>query len=603
MNPTSYNMIDEAFAQARKGGSPNPFYLISSQFLPRTYSDVIRWSRFVMTQSPTLTEVIRKQATYPITEFIIDTPNENHKKKWKELIKSLKLKNFLNEVGFNHYSLGNVYISIYFPIKRFLKCPTCNTEYEYTSSQKFIKFKNFKFEGTCQKCDMPCTFERIDRKSMAVEDMNLISWPAEHVAVHRNPITNACEYYYNIPNYVKKGVMLGDPLYISSTPWSIIEAVKDGKEFKFDNKNFYHLKNLSMGDMLNGYGVPPLISLYSLVFYQVLLRRANEAIATEHLTPMRMISPRQGSAGADPSIQLNMKNFARNMEENIRKFKKDPNHIVISPVPADIGNLGGEGRALLITQELQASEETILMGMGVPRELMAGTINWQSSTVGLRLLENIMTGYIIQIKDLLEWIADKINTYHGFQDVKLDMVPFKLTDDEQLRQQLAALVQQNAVSLSTYLKAFNLDLEEELNKMKDDASKMAAHEIEKDHVVALTKFARAKDVASDRDTDDAFSKTQEKAVPIAQQIIEIQDPNEQKKSLMLIKSKDPGMYEQVVHYMNQYINAPTTAGGADPQQLGGGADPSNKQSPPEQAQGDSQGDPTNNPGAQQPQGN
>lgn len=167
--------------------------------------------------------------------------------------------------------------------------------------------------------------------------------------------------------------------------------------------------------------------------------------------------------------------------------------------------------------------------------------------------------------------------------------------------------------MSTYLKAFNLDLEEELNKIKDDSSKIAAHELEKEQVVAITKFARAKDMASDNTEDDDFSKSMEKAIPIAQEIINIANPEEQKKALMEVRGQDPAMYEQIIHYMNQYMNTPTTAGGMDPNNPNAppGAQPGQTGAPPGQpdaaagagSSGDSQGDPTNNPGAQQPQGN
>lgn len=585
MNPLTYNVFDEQFAQVRRGGYANPFYVVSNQFLPRNFNDVIRWSRFVMTQSPTVTEVLRKLSSYPITDFMIETPNEGHKKKYKEIIASLRLKHFLTEVGFDHYSLGNVYISIYFPIKRSLRCTKCNTEYDYANSKHFIKFKNFNFEGECIKCGNKGIFTREDRKSMSVEDLNLIRWPVENVSVHRNPITNSTEYYLSIPNFVKKGIITGDPNYIGNTPWSIIEAVKDGKDYKFDNKNFFHLKNLSFGDFLNGYGLPPLISIYSLVYYQVLLRRANEAIASEHMTPLRVVSPRQGSGAADPAIGLNMRSFARNMEENIKKFKKDPNHIAISPVPAEVSNIGGEGRALLITQELQFVEETMLMGLGCPRELMAGTANWTSSTVGLRLLENTLERYVVQIKELLDWIVLKINAYFGISEVELDLIPFKLTDDEALRTQLAAMVQSEMAAPETYMEAFGMDYEEELEKIKKNAARRAAFEIEREHLIGLTRFAKAKDMVNKNEENEDYNKSMEEAANLANQI-KFADDMTQREMLMQIRSTDPVLFTQVITYMQQMADTPTfatmqqqAADPNDPNATTGGSDPGQEGDP------------------------
>lgn len=558
------NGYDEYLMQQKKGGTPNPFYLISTQFIPRNFNDVIRWSRFVMTHSPTLMEAIRKLATYPITDFVIKTPNSGIKEKYKKILKSIRLKSFFNEVGFDHYTLGNVYVSIYFPIERYIVCPSCNSEYKYRDMKEVIKFKQFKFTGKCPRCNEEGVFTRNDRKSYSIEELNLIKWSVENVSVHRNPITNSTSYYYTIPNFVKKGIMTGDPEYIESTPWSLIEAVKDGKDYKFDNANFFHFRNITFGDMLNGYGIPPLISIYALVFYQALLRRANEAIAVEHLTPLRIISPKQGTGGADPSVVLNLENFRRRMEEEIRKFKKDPNHMTISPIPVDQTNIGGEGRALLISQELQFAEESILMGVGLPRELMAGTMNWTSSTVGLRLLENTMTNYVAEVTELKDWIITKINAYYGMTDVEIEFIPFKLMDDDETRQQLAAMLEKELIAPSTYLEAFSLDLDEELEKSKKDAAKLAAYQLDKEYLINITKFATARDNSSESHEDEDFSKAKDTATQYFQQIAAIPDESSQKHALMELRGTDPAIYQQVLSMIEQYHSTPTTAGPPQP---------------------------------------
>lgn len=553
--------LDDLLAQLRRGGTPNPFFLISNQFLPRNFNDVIRWSRFVLTQSPTLSEVIRKYSTYPITSFVVESPIENHKKAWKKIIKKVKLKTVLEEAGFNYYSMGNHYSSVYFPLTRMMKCPTtgCGSEYNYATSSHFIKFKNYKFEGTCPKCNSKVIFDRRDIKSLSLESLSIISWPVEHVSVHKNPITGSVDYYYTIPNYVKKGILSGDPLYISSTPWTIIEAVKDGKDYMFDKSNFFHLKNMTFGDLLNGYGLPPLVSTYSHVFYQVLLRKANEAVATERLTSMRIISPRPASGNTDPAVGINLRGFARQMEDNIKKFKKDPNHIMISPVPTEINNMGGDGRALLVTQELQAAEETVLLGMGIPRELMAGTVNWTSSTVGLRLLENSINNYVEQVLEYLEWIVDKINSYYDFTGTSITMLPFKLMDDDAARQQASAMAEKGLISPSTWLESFGFDLEEEQKKNIKDQIKIELSKIELEHQLRLARFTKAKDVNSAQDDSSDMQRSDEEAKSYAQQIIGMA-PDQQKQFLFQIKSQDPALYQLVASYVESYQTMPTTEG-------------------------------------------
>src|ERR1017187_7332104 len=66
----------------------SPFFTVANQFLPRNLHDVIRWARYITTQSPVTTEVIRKLSTYPITNFLVDTKSEKTKEKYKEVFKS-----------------------------------------------------------------------------------------------------------------------------------------------------------------------------------------------------------------------------------------------------------------------------------------------------------------------------------------------------------------------------------------------------------------------------------------------------------------------------------------------------------------------------------
>ena len=551
--------LDDLVAQLRRGGTSNPFYLLSNQFLPRNFNDVIRWSRFVLVNSPTLAEVIRKYSTYPITSFIIDSKIEAHEASWKKIIKKVKLKSFLEEAGFSYYSMGNFYFSIYYPLQRMLVCPSCKAEYTYAESLEFVKFKNYTFEGNCPSCQKAVKFVRNDRKSKSIESLRLVSWTVENVSVHKNPITGDVNYYYTIPAYVKKGISSGDPMFISTTPWSIIQAVKEGKDYLFDKNNFFHLKNMSFGDLLNGYGLPPLISSYSFIFYQVLLRKANEAIAMERLTSMRIISPRPASGNSDPSMGLNLRSFAANMTENLRRFKRDPNHVMISPVPTEVNNVGGDGRALLVTQELQAAEDTVLLGMGIPRELMAGTLNWTSSTVGLRLLENTITNYVEQVIDMLDFIVEKINNYFDYNDVHVSLVPFKLVDDDAARQQIGAMFEKGFVSPSTWLEAFGFDLKEEQDKVRKDTITMETSKIETEHEVRLAKFAKARDLTSRGGGETEVSRAELEAHQMAMQIMSLATPDAQKQALFQIKASNPGMYQLVASFIESLQNMPTSA--------------------------------------------
>ena len=545
-NPNKY------FDVFGRGQTPNPFYNISNQFIPRNFHDVIKWSRYILTQSPTVAEVIRKLATYPITDFNVDTSNPQVKQKYEEIFKSVNLKSILNDIGFDFFTLGNVFISIYFPINRFLECPECHAEYNAKNCQDHIQFKKFKFVGSCPRCQFRGEFRRHDRKSTNVEDINIIKWPAENISVNYNPITGEAEYYYKFNNDTRRRIMTGDSLFVSTVPWSMIEAVKNKQDFKFAPGNIFHLKGISMGDVLEGYGMPPVISLYSSIFHQTLLKRANEAIATEHMTPMRILYPNQSSQAGDPISMMSLNNFVSNMERNLKKFKHDPNHITVSPVPVGYENVGGQGRALLVSQELQLIEESILMGLGVSRELLSGTTNWTSSTVGLRLLENTLHDYVTQIEEVIEWFFTKLSQYLGITNAKVSLTPFKLTDDDTMKKALPDFMNSGLVSPSTMLKAYDIDYHEELKKTRKDTVAKAISDIETRHEVSQAKFMKSRDVDSEDQDDNGYKETRQKAYEYAQEILNMDDPEKQTQALFQLHQQDETMYQQVADLLTQY---------------------------------------------------
>jgi hypothetical protein len=533
------------------GGAPSPFFTTANQFLPRNLHDVIKWSRYITMQSPLTTEVIRKLSTYPITEFVPETKSERVKGKYKEVFTSFKLKQSLYDIGFEYYTIGNVFVSIYFPIQRSLTCQRCKTSFSAKNAD-FTQFKNYEFHGSCPTCGNKGTFIRTDTKSVNVADMNLIKWDPMNISVNNNPITGESDYYYKIPNDIKRRVQTGDKLFVNSVPWGFIEAIKNNQDFKFDSSHIFHLKNISAGHSINGIAVPPLISLFSLVYYQATLRKANEAIATDFMNPMRVVFPTAQTGNSDPVAAISMRNFVGHMQEAMLKHKRDKNHILIAPMPIGYQAISGEGKTLLVSQEIQQAEETILLSLGVSRELLSGVTNWQSSTVGLRLLQNTMDTYTTQMMDLVNWVMLHVSNYLGIEHCKVSMIPFKLTDDQALQQALIAMTAEGRASETTLFESFGLDFEADLEKRHKDAISKAVHEVETKFAVEQAVFLASREVTDRFDKDSDYRTSLAKAQGIAQQLYQA-DPMTQAQVLGDLKVTDYPQYMLVYSLLEEFM--------------------------------------------------
>lgn len=501
-------------------------------------------------------------ATYPITEVTITTPKEGLKEKYEDIFESIKLIEKLSDGGFDYHAFGNIFTSMYFPIDRYIECPSCKSSYSSRKalSSGFAIWKKWRFEGECPSCSSRVTFKRRDVKSKDINRINIIKWKPDNISINNNPITGEVEYYYKIPADVRRKVMIGDPHFLCTVPWEMVEAIRLQRDFKFSEGTIHHMKSLSMGDFIDGFGVPPLLSHYSTVFYMQCLRKANEAIALEHMNPLRMLYPQQGSGAGDPISMMSMGNFTSQVKTQLKKFKQDPNHILIAPVPIGVGNMGGQGKSLLVTQELQFAEEQLLMSMGVSRELLSGTTNWTSSAVGLRLLENNMNQYVRKLRKYLRWIVRQITAYLGMEEVDVDFVPFELTDNESMKQMYLQMQQTGLLSDETLLESFGINPSEEQEKIIQSTIKKAETAVKLKTMVQRAEFIANRDEASDSEDDDGFGDYKNRVIDHARAILN--EPDEQKRMDILLKlqAEDTGMYEHVVQVMSNYMGDPAMAG-------------------------------------------
>lgn len=547
----------------------NPFYSVGNQFLPRNLHDVIKWVRFITVNSPVTTEVIRKLSTYPITEFVYDCKDTSVKNKYKQISNSFKLKATLHDVGFQYHTLGNVFVSIHFPIHRSYACTSQNCGYVAAAEKaSFLKFRNFKMMGTCPKCQSNLGWERRDSKSMNIDDMNIILWDPVNISVNHNPITGKNQYFYSIPNDIKRRVQMGDRFLVDSMPWEFIEAIENNKDFQFQPDRIFHLKNIDMGMSLDGIAVPPLVSHFSLVFYQATLRRANESISTDFMAPMRVIFPQAQSANSDPTVALSMRNFTNRMEEAFMKHKHDNNHVLIAPVPIGYQAISGEGKTLLVSQEIQQAEDSLFLSMGVSRELLSGTTNWTSSTVGLRMLKNTLDSYVGQISELIKWIFTHSSNYLGLPVHDVYLTPFQLTDDEMLKTLITSLAQNGAVSMGTVFESMGKSYEEELEKILQETKIKARHDVRVKFEMEQAQYLEGLEINKENEKNNGYMDILRVSQELASQLINADETvtrevlNELKvtdyaKYLMVSKLVEEGRAGQTAQ-MNQELAAQAT---------------------------------------------
>lgn len=457
----------------------SPFLDMTGSYLPKEIKELFQYIRVVIYSDPMVSQAILKQAEYPITPIhYTDISNSISKgdleDKWKSILeRQMDIVGAMKTCGIDYNSFGTSVASINFPFKRLLLCPECSKTQTVDSSKTI--FKNKAFQSTCKKCGYTGKMAAKDIKTKEISKLSYIFWDLDNLEIKYNNISGDHFYYYKIPDNIVRAVEDGDWDIISTTRLEIIDAVIQNKRLVLNKSNLFHYKRPGpqyFAPDQRGWGIPLVMPILKDVFYKRMLRKANEAIAFEHIVPLRMLFPSQvGNVSIHQSANLG--NWRKRVESEVLKWKKDPNSIAIMPVPVGQTSFSGDGKLLLLTNELKALDEDIITGLGMIPEILKGGASWSGSNVSLRVVENGYLSHRNSMHSFIDWSIDSISKYFGYSKVQARMEAFKMADDIQRKNLFIDLADRGAITWDTALKESGLDHDEEYEKLLSEIKKRA----------------------------------------------------------------------------------------------------------------------------------
>jgi hypothetical protein len=410
---------------------PSPFFDIAHTYLPSSFKTMLRWCRYYFLTNPLINAAVYKMAAYPVTDLVFDTDNEPLRAKWDNFFGNVvQFKKFEVEVGLDFNCYGNCFISIFYPFQKYLICKTCKHQ-ERVDKQKY-KFQEFKFYGTCRACHNYAEFDVKDHYIKSAKDIRLVRWNPEQISIHHNDATGETLYYYTIPSILMNDIRMAKRHVIEKTPQVFIDALRLNKSLLFNKDNIYHMKRPTIAQKDKGWGLPMILPVLKDTFYLQILRKAQEAIAIEHIVPLRILFPQTAGPTSDVYSTVNLSTWKQKIESEILRWRLDNNYIPILPLPVGQQTLGAEGKALMLAQEYRVWAEHIIAGMGVPVEFVFGGMQFSGSNVSLRILENQFLDYKSDHQALVQdFIMPNVGAFMGWQAVKTHFRRFKMADDLQ----------------------------------------------------------------------------------------------------------------------------------------------------------------------------
>lgn len=436
---------------------PSPFFDVSQQYVPPTVKELFKWVYFYATNNSFLGPALKKIARYPVTDLILEDKNADLVGNWKTLLNNtLQIKTFQMEVNLDLVTYGNAFVTLHYPFARFLVCPQCKESYPWKTVQK--KIQNLKIKIKCKKClfDGEASIRDVPFKS--IENVRLVRINPEFIDIKYNDATGKHTYLYSIPDKLKRQIMSGDPDILEDTPAIYFEAIKQRKKVRLSNQNLFHLKNPTLAGKDMGWGMPLIATALKDLYYFYTLRRGQEAIINEHIVPFDVIFP-QANGKFDPYVHSDLTTWKQEIQRQLAAKRKDPNYKAVLPFPVGFERIGGDGKALMLTPEMDFLAKTIIGSVGIPQEFVyGGTMQWSGSSVSLRTLENEFLHHRSQLLQMTIWIVDRLRIYLGLPAPKsIKFSDFKMADDIQKLQLLIGMASNQKADWEGIQKELGMD--------------------------------------------------------------------------------------------------------------------------------------------------
>lgn len=450
---------------------PSPFFDIGHTYLPTSVKQMFRWCRYYFMVNPLINAVTYKMAEYPVTQILVKEADSDLRDKWTQLIETgIKLRKICIEVGLDFFCYGNCFVTIHWPIQKSLICSTCKAK--QLAKNAVYKFRNFRYYLACPACQVTGEAGVEDLNIKDLRGIKIVRWNPENITIEHNDVTSKTDYFFDIPTSLKNDIMMGKRHVIESIPNEFILALRESKTLKMRDGEMFHFKRPTISQKDMGWGMPLILPVLKDSYYLQILRKAQECIANQYIVPLRVLFPQGGSGTSDPYSTIDLSLWRRRIEAEIEKWKLDQNYIPILPIPIGNETIGGEGKALMLHQEMRAWSEQIVAGMHVPIEFVFGGLQYSGSNVSMRMLENQFQGYRTDLLTFCrDFVLGRIANYMDWPAPDIEFTRFRMADDLQRSALMMQANQAMKISDTTFLNELELDLVQEEKYKNAELSK------------------------------------------------------------------------------------------------------------------------------------
>lgn len=502
---------------------PSKLFSLSDFYLPDEIHEVFAFCRKLVATNEIVSSIVHKLTEAPITDLVYDYQNEevveNYEKHFEE---DLKIRERLLELIFDLVTYSNAFLTYEVPVTRYLispavhddvrdkvewmRSPESGSRERKSRKQAFDdwyaekagngrnpriptrfkaeavdwKFQGGDFVGKCPITGEKVTFERVDRYYASSKNVRLKRWDPNRIEIHHSEVPGVpTRYYYQLKDKTQKLIKKGDRDHLANAPWAYIVAARNNRNVKIKADNLYHISNVKISGLFDGWGVPRLYSAFKLIWYYMTLLRANEAVAAGKINDLNIVYPESNSRSGgspDPAGSMSGSKFKSHVQKIIKKHQKDPNFTGISPYPIGVQQVFGKGRMQLISSELQPIIRSITTAMGLPYDMLFGGGNYSQTAVANRIFSAQTGLHRERFNELLDFIVERTSAAlgedHYPSDMNVRLKEHEGPDSMQEKQLYVNLAANNQISRKSMLERIGLEWSTEKENMLEEAKDM-----------------------------------------------------------------------------------------------------------------------------------
>lgn len=590
------NTIDTSSNRARTIGRPesmypSPFFDMARTFMPSTTRETFEWCAYFQQKNPLINAVTYKLAAYAITDLVYDAKNpvaDTYKNLYEDV---LQMRTFIQEFNLDRYTFGNAFASVAFPISKILECVACG--FKKLARDAAWKWKGNKFVLECSSCKHVASAKVKDETLQSASRIKLVRWNPRNITLKYNELTQETRYFYSMPLQTKNELRLGRRETLCETPQAFLDALDGNKLIELRPGTVFHARRaaISRDPSDSMWGAPIVLPVLQTVFLMQVLQKSQEVVAMEYVVPFRFLHPDVRTQGGDVYGNVSLVDWQKAIKEQVQQWKRDAGHIAVFPVPVGQQVMGGQGRSLLLHQELRIYGDMILGGMGVPPGFYYGEAQWNGANVNLRALENEFLSNRQDMQRLVDFITRRVSSGLAIEYCKHKFKPFKMADDLARAQFKFGLAREGYISRSSFLQDIDYDYEEENRLIEQEQATLAKRQQEQALAQAATQGLAGIAGANYQMVAQSQAAKQQQAAAqpapgqagppqdqpdAASQIAAMPEP-QRHQVLSKLKLQNPSLYQAVAAVLSGQGQGSLPNGGTLPEQRSPRAGPARQQ--------------------------